>query len=503
MAGYTGRPLARVDGRLKVTGAAMYSADVPVERVAHAVIVGSAVSRGRIAAIDTGEAVRAPGVIAVLTHRNAPRLPGAARKQDPNERILQLLQDDEIRYDGQPVAVVVAETLEEAQHAAALVRVRTRGAEARVRLDPSGAQAFVPRPAGPRGPSDSRRGDFEAAYADAPVRIDATYRTSIQTHNPMEPHATVAVWQGPRRLTLYDATQGITNVQKRAAAIFELPRENVRVISRFLGGGFGCKGAPWSHVMLAALAARATGRAVKLVVTRQQMAQLVGYRPVTIQRVRLGARRDGSLLALRHDVLSHTSRFDEFMEPAAYASRLLYACDHVATTHRLVRLDVSTPTFTRAPGEASGSFALESAMDELAEALGMDPLELRLRNHADRDLDEGKPWSSKSLLACYRAAAERFGWSGRRPGPRRDGDWLVGTGMATATYPARQSACSALARMTAEGRAEVLAGTQDIGTGTYTIMTQVAADALGMPFERVRFDLGDTRYPEAPLSAGS
>jgi xanthine dehydrogenase YagR molybdenum-binding subunit len=501
---YTGKPLDRVDGRLKVTGKAIYSSDVPVANVAHAVIVGSTISRGRIASIETREAERVPGVLAVLTHANAPKLPNASRKE-PNERVLQLLQDDEVRYDGQPIAVVIADTLEQAQHAASLVRVRYDAVEPELDLERARSKAFVPKPSGPRGPPDSARGDADAAFAVAPVRVDETYRTPVHTHNPMEPHATVAVWQGPERLTLYDATQGITNVQKRASALFGIPRENVRVISRFLGGGFGCKGSPWSHVMLAAMAARATQRAVKLVITRPQMFEFVGYRPVTVQQVALGARRDGVLVAMRHEVLSQTSRFDEFMEPAAYGTRMLYACDNVKTSHRLVRLDVSTPTFTRAPGEASGSFALECALDELAYALKMDPIELRLKNHADRDPDEKKPWSSKTLKACYREGAEKFGWSRRRAEPRsmRDGPVLVGLGMATATYPSRQSPCSALARLSADGTALVLVGTQDIGTGTYTIMTQVAADALGMPIEQVRFDLGDTKYPEAPLSAGS
>jgi xanthine dehydrogenase YagR molybdenum-binding subunit len=502
---YTGRSLERVDGRLKVTGKATYSSDVPVAHLAHAVVVGSTISRGRVAAIDARAAERAPGVVAVLTHDNAPRLPGATKRSEPNERILQLLQDGEVHYDGQPVAVVVGETLEAAQHGASLVKVRYDAAAPRFDLERERDGAFVPPASGPRGPSDSSRGDFDAAFGSAPKRFEATYTTPIEHHHPMELHSTVAVWQGEERLTLYDATQGISNVQKRAAAIFGLPRENVRVVSHFLGGGFGCKGSPWSHVMLAAMAARATGRAVKLVITRPQMFLFVGHRPRTIQRLALGARDDGALVAMRHDVLSHTSTFDTFMEPAGYGTRMLYACDNVKTSHRLVRLDVSTPTFTRAPGEASGSFALESALDELAYVLEMDPLALRLRNHADQDPDERKPWSSKTLKECYRQGAERFGWSRRKPEPRsmRDGKVLVGLGMATATYPARQSAASALARVRADGTALVLTGSQDLGTGTYTIMTQIAADGLRLPLDKVHFDLGDTKYPEAPLSAGS
>jgi xanthine dehydrogenase YagR molybdenum-binding subunit len=279
----------------------------------------------------------------------------------------------------------------------------------------------------------------------------------------------------------------------------------VRVISLFVGGGFGCKGTPWSHVPLAVMAARVLGRPVKLVLTRHQMFSLVGHRPVTRQQIALGADGRGRLLAMRHDVVAVTSRFDEFVEPSAAQTRMSYACPNIRTSHRLVRLDVSTPTFTRAPGEASGSFALESAMDELSYALKLDPLELRLRNYAERDPESGKPFSSKSLRACYAQAAERFGWARRRASVRatRKGHEWVGWGMATATYPAGQSPSQAVARIRADGTALVQAGTQDLGTGTYTIMSQIAADVLGLPVERVRFELGDTRLPEAPLSAGS
>jgi xanthine dehydrogenase YagR molybdenum-binding subunit len=289
------------------------------------------------------------------------------------------------------------------------------------------------------------------------------------------------------------------------STLFDVPLENVRVISRYVGGGFGCKGSPWSHVGLCALAARQVGRPVRLVLTRQQMFSLVGYRPRTRQQVLLAAARDGKLTAVKHDTHSETSRFDEFSEPCGLQTRMLYSCENVVTTHRLVRLDVPTPTFMRAPGESSGSFALEVAMDELAYELGIDPIELRLRNYAERDQDEDKPWSSKSLRECYRQAAAAFGWSKRKAAPRsqRDGALLVGWGMATATYPARQSASSARARLTPDGLILVQAGTQDIGTGTYTIMSQIAADALGVPFELVRFELGDTSLPETPVSGGS
>jgi xanthine dehydrogenase YagR molybdenum-binding subunit len=339
----------------------------------------------------------------------------------------------------------------------------------------------------------------------ADVTVDAVYTTPIETHNPMELHATIAVWQGDERLTLYDSTQGVFECRRKVAEMFGLPKENVRVISRFVGGGFGSKGSSWSHVTLAAMAAKVTGRAVKVMVTRPQMFSLVGHRPCTVQRVALGATRAGKLVATRHEVTSETSRFDDFVEPSAQQTQMLYACPNLYTRQSLVRLDIPTPTFQRAPGESTGTFALESAMDELAVALRMDPVALRLANHADEDPSDGRPWSSKTLRECYRQAAARFGWAKRKPEPRsmRQGRALVGWGMATATYPANQSASAAIARLRPDGTALVQAGTQDIGTGTYTIMAQIAADALGMPVEQVTFDLGDTSMPETPVSGGS
>jgi xanthine dehydrogenase YagR molybdenum-binding subunit len=501
----TGMGIDRVDARLKVTGTAPYAAEIPVANVVHAVIVESTIAKGRITSIDTAAAERAPGVLTVLTHANAPALPGAAKKAGPVDRVLQILQDDRVLYSGQPVALVVADSLERAQHAATLVAIRYDASAPVAEIDGSLASAYKPGSTGPAGEPDSKRGDTTAALARAHTTIDATYTTPVENHNPMEPHATIAVWQGEDRLTLYDATQGIFGVRKKLATVFDLAPDKVRIINHYVGGAFGCKGSPWSHVVLATMAAKVLGRAVKLVLTRQQMFSIVGHRPKTHQHVVLGADARGTLVGIRHDVVSETSTFDEFVEPSAVQTRMLYACPNVETSHRLVRIDVGTPTFQRAPGESTGTFALESALDELAEALHMDPLELRLRNYAETSPDDDKPWSSKSLRECYRQGAERFGWSRREPRPRatRDGRWLVGWGMATATYPARQSPSSAIARARPDGTVLVQAGSQDIGTGTYTIMTQIAADALGVPFERVRFELGDTTFPETPVSGGS
>jgi xanthine dehydrogenase YagR molybdenum-binding subunit len=500
-----GKGVERVDAPAKVLGQAKYAAEIGVANLVYAVIVTSNVATGELGGVDTTAAEKAPGVLAVLTPLNAPKLAGAKSKSGPVDRVLQLLQDRHIEYCDAPIAVVVADTLERAQGAAELVAATHAPAPVQVTLETALDSAYAPKTAGPRAPADSARGDLARGLAAAAVRVEQTYSSPNQNHNPMEMHGLTAVWHGADTLTLYDTSQGIFGVRQKLAAVFDLPLAKVRVISHYVGGGFGCKGSAWSHVALCALAARHVGRPVRLVLTRQQMFSLVGYRPRTLQKLTLAATRDGKLTAMRHDTHSETSRFDEFSEPCGLQTRMLYACPNVVTTHRLVRLDVPTPTFMRAPGEASGSFALEVAMDELAHELRLDPLELRLRNYAERDEDEDKPWSSKSLRECYRRAAQKFGWSARKQAPRsqRDGAWLVGWGMATATYPARQSASAARARLLSDGTILVQAGTQDIGTGTYTIMSQIAADALGVPLERVRFELGDTDLPETPVSGGS
>jgi xanthine dehydrogenase YagR molybdenum-binding subunit len=498
-----GAGIDRVDGRKKVTGGATYAAEVQVANVTYAVLVGSTIGRGKIKAIDTAAATAAPGVIAVVTHDNAPKFPGVTGNHEANDRVVQGLQDSVVLYHDQPIAVVVADTLERAQHAATLVTAEYDALPPVGDVEADLGSAYIFQT--PRGPAEIIRGDLAAGFAAAKTRIDATYRTPVETHNPMEPHATIAVWQGDDRLTLYDSTQAIFNVRRRLSTMLGLPPENVRVINHFVGGGFGCKGAPWSHVLLAAIAAKATGRAVKLAITRPQMQSLVGHRPKTVQKVELGVDGAGRLTAIRHDCVSETSRFDVFVESCTAVTRMLFACPNVTTVQRLVRLDVPTPTFTRAPGESVGTFALESALDELAYAAGIDPLELRRKNHADHDPETGKPWSSKSLLECYQRAADAFGWS-KRPAQiktLREGRWQIGYGVGTTTRGSRQLPASARARMLPDGRAIVQAGTQDIGTGTYTVMTQIAGDALALPIGDIRFELGDTALPEAPPSVGS
>jgi xanthine dehydrogenase YagR molybdenum-binding subunit len=480
-----GQGMDRTDGRLKVTGGAVYSAEHALPRLAHAVMVQSTIPSGRIADIDDAAARAMPGVLLVMTHLNAPRTT--------------LWQDNSVQYNGQPVAVVVADTLEHAQDAARHLRLRYAAKPAVLSFRQAKANLRTPA-----GQPDSHRGDVAAGMRQAAATVDAVYTTPLESHNPMEPHATIAAWDGDT-LTLYDSTQSIAGVRKAAAKAFDMAAENVQVVCPFVGGGFGSKGTAWSHVMLAAMAAKLAGCPVKLALDRTQMAGPVGARPMTEQHIRMGAAADGKLAAVIHDTISSTSFIDDFPELCTGVTRMLYDAASVQTTQRMATLNLGPPTFMRAPGEATGSFALESALDELACALHLDPIQLRLQNYAERDPGKDLPWSSKSLRECYRVGAERFGWSRRtaEPGSMRDGRTLVGWGMATATYPAYRSPAKASAIIRADGTALVCSGTHDLGTGTYTVMTQIAAEALGMPVSKVTFELGRTGQPEAPISGGS
>ncbi len=500
-----GDGLMRVDAAVKTRGEARYAAEFTQPGMVHVAMVASTIPNGRIAGFDTRAAGGAPGVLAVITSGNT----GGLRVEKASQQTVTgpLLQDDRIRFQGQPIALVIAQTNEAAQHAASLVVARTTHLPAVTDMRAALAHAYPPKDfRGGSVPADSRRGDPDAAFAGAPVKIDALYETPPEYHNPMEPHATIASWSGDR-LTVWTATQGVSGVQSTLAAFFLLPPDHVRVICPYVGGGFGCKGNAWPPITLAAIAARHVGRPVRLELTREQMYSNNGYRPQTRQNVRLGARHDGTLVALRHDGVTQMSdpALGEFAEPVATASRMLYACDNIATSHRLVATNYGLPTYMRAPGEASGVFAIECAMDELAAELGIDPIALRLRNYAERDGDTGKPFSSKNLRQAYDMGAGMFGWNRRSPAPgsMRDGHVLIGWGMATATYPANRMPASARVRLLADGTALVQSGTQDIGTGTYTIMSQVAADTLGLDMARVRSELGDTALPTAPVSGGS
>lgn len=449
----------------------------------------STIASGRITAIDSEAAKKAPGVIVVLTYRNAPKLPYAERhgRTDPavGER-LHVLQDDRVNHQGYPIALVIAETLEQATHAATLVRA-AYASEAGA-LDIGGVEP-VP-PTGESSKWETRRGDPQKALASAEVKVDNSYVIPRENHNPIEMHATIAAWEG-ETLTLWDKTQWVDGVADEIAAVFGIPAENVRVVSPFVVGAFGSGLRAWSHVTLAALGARVAKRPVKIVLSRREMYYGTGYRPHTQQRVALGASGDGRLAAIIHDARHETSSYEEYTEALLGATRFLHSCPNVYTCDRLARLNVHTPTWMRAPGEVSGVFALETAMDELAVALNLDPVELRLRNEPEEDEFKKLPFSSRSTKECYRIGAERFGWSRRPHGPRsmRDGRLLIGWGMASATYPMNFAPASAMARLLPSGTAEVAAAASDIGPGTWTSMTQVAADALGLPVESVTFRL--------------
>ena len=470
----------RVDGPDKVTGRARYAYEHPVDRAAYAWAVPSAIARGTIRSVDAAPALALPGVLAVLTPDNAPRLPGT---DDPE---LALFQSRTVAYRGQFVAAVVAGTLEVAREAAGRVVVEYEQAAHDVTLTADHPGLYKPDFVNPRYETDTASGDFDGAFAAAAVRVDATYRTPAEHNHPMEPHATVAAWHGDT-LLVYDATQGPSRTAGQVAAVFGLEPGQVRVIAEHVGGGFGAKGMPRANVILAAMAARVTGRPVKCAVTRPQMFTVTGHRAPSIQRVRLGAERDGSLTALGHDVIGQTSTLKEFTEQSAVATRHMYAAPHRRTTHRVVRLDVPTPSWMRAPGECPGMFALESAMDELAAACGIDPVELRLRNEPAVHPETGQPFSSRHLTACLREGAARFSWAGRDPAPgaRRAGNahrrWLTGTGVAASTYPARAMPSQARVTVSQSGRYQVLIAAADIGTGARTALLVVAAETLGVP----------------------
>ena len=499
-----GEPITRVDGRAKVTGGAKYAAEFEVPKLTYAVMVMSTIANGRVQGMDTAPAERAPGVLAVMTSGNAKKLPdgGKAGVKPPAGRVLSLLQDDSVKYNNQPIAVVVAETLNQAIYAGSLIGTTYQSQPAVLDFEKGFATSH---PAGHgKDPADLSEGKLRDGMAAGEVKVDQTYTTPVQNHNPMEPHATIAQWDGAM-LTVHDATQYISGVKQTLAKTFDLPDDNVRVICPFTGGGFGCKGSTWSHVVLAAMAAKQVGRPVKLVLERPQMFGPVGARPETSQHIVLAAKKDGTLTAVQHDVHSHTSTFEDFAEPSSSQTRMLYACEAISTTQRLVPLTVGTPTFQRAPGEATGTFALEIAMDELAEKLAMDPIALRVKNYAQKDPTSNKPWSSKHLQECYDQGAQRFGWAKRVAQPRsmREGHELIGMGMATATYGANRSAAMAKVTFEPNGRVTVASGSQDLGTGTYTIMAQVCAATLKLSIAMVDAKLGDSELPKAPVSGGS
>jgi xanthine dehydrogenase YagR molybdenum-binding subunit len=507
-----GTPVTRVDGPAKVTGAARYSAEISLPGMTYLAVIGATIASGRVTAIDADAALAAEGVLAVLTHEDLPRiaaqphlLPSLVGFAAPGESFFPM-QDDVVHYAGQPVALVVAEAYEQAQYAASLVRVSYQPSESITTIEQGRDHAYdAERLFGGLMPGRNERGDVDAFLASADVRVEATYRMAANHHNPLEAPSTVAVWDGGK-LTLYESTQGIRATQQTVAQLLGLPISHIRVVTHFVGGGFGSKAMVWPNVTLTAMAARHVGRPVRLMLTRPQMFTSNGHREEQEQSITLGAAGDGRLTAIRHEKLSITSPFDDWAEPATGVSSQLYACENYLGVHRLIKGNTMTPTFTRGPGEALGVYTLETAMDELAYLLQIDPVELRLRNHTPVD-PFGHPWSSDGLTDCLRLGAERFGWSQRDPAPRttRDGDWLIGTGMAAAAYPVAffMPPQRARTRILADGSAIVQTSTQEFGTGVLTMATQVGADALGIALRDMEFQAGDSDLPNSTAAVGS
>jgi len=499
-----GQPLTRREGVLKVTGAARYAADNHPPGMLHAVLAVSSIARGRVSFLDVEAARKHPGVVDVMTPANRPKL-----AEDPDAKLhpfmfrLDLLQNDEVRYANQSIAVVIAETLEAATEGAALLSPRYEVLPARIGLDAS--ESFAPAAVGVGNPAEIRRGDVEAGLAAASQRIDATYETPIQYHNAIEPHAIVAAWDGDA-LSIDTPSQGLAMAQGRIAGLFGIAPENIHIRSPFLGGGFGSKGLISGPQLLGILAAKLVGRPVKLVLRREHMYGPVGHRSASRQRLRIGVDGDGRLTAIDHRARIASSTFDDFFEPAADASHTLYASPAIVTSHEAVRLDTGTPLFMRAPGEATGSIALESAIDEAAHACGMDPLAFRLKNYADVEPISGKPFSSKSLRECYAQGAERFGWARRPLAPRQmrdDAGFLVGWGIGTATFPALMFAAEARASVRRDGSGLMEIGAHDMGQGAWTALAQIAADGLGLDLEQVEFRSGTSDLPDAGIAGGS
>ena len=503
-----GKPINRVDGHAKVTGRAEYAAEFFAPDLAYGVVVSAAIARGRIRRIDTAAACAVPGVVQVFTHENRPRTAWFDRSwQDedaPPGSPFRPLHDDEIHYSGQPVALVVGDDFETARFAASLVRIDYEAAPHEIDLVRAQPEAFEPKRAKSGYEKPKSRGDAEAALAAAPIRHEAQYRMAFEHHNPMEPHASTVVWEGDGRLTVHDKTQGAQNSQAYVCGVFGLKKDDVRVVSPFVGGAFGSGLRPQYQLFLAVMAATVLERSVRVSLTRQQMFTF-GYRPTTVQTVKLGAGHDGQLAAIVNDAVGVTSRFEDYTENVVTWGGMAYRCDNAELTYRIAPVDLYTPLDMRAPGAATGVNVFEVALDELAHRAVLDPLALRLRNYSEVNEMTGKPYTSKALRACYQQGAERFGWSRREHAPRsmREGRELIGWGMAGGVWDAMMAKTAARATLTADGRLEVATATADIGTGTYTVMTQVAAETMGMEPHQVRACLGDSSLPTSPIEGGS
>ncbi|WP_031529936.1 xanthine dehydrogenase family protein molybdopterin-binding subunit [Dyadobacter crusticola] len=507
------KPLDRVDGRLKVTGAARYSAEYNLPNLAHAVLVSSSIAKGSIKSIDSKAAERAPGVIAVISHVNAIKVPGyQSNDGHPSEppvggQPLRVFIDNKIHSNGQPVVVVVANTLEKAQHAATLVKIQYNKEQHKTDFDSNVKSAVLPGQAkkNPKSPTADYDRGVADAFQTAPFKVEAEYVLPTEVHNPMELQAITAHWEADDKLTIYDKVQGTKPTQANFAKEWKIPEQNVKVIATFVGGAFGNGLHNWPHETAAIIAAKQVKRPVKLVLTREQMFTMVGYRPRTWQKIEMGATKDGKLVAINHHSIGQTSSYEEFTESTLQQTRMMYASPNVSTRYRILPLNVATPIWMRGPGEATGAFALESAMDEMAHAIGMDPVDFRLSNYTETDPDKNMPWSTKYMRECYEEGKKRIGWNKRKmqPGSVRDGEWLVGYGMGTGTFGANRNAATVRAELDMDGNLVMQCAITDIGPGTGTAMVQIASDRTGIPTERIVFQLGSSEFPKAGNQGGS
>ena len=505
-----GKPVSRVDGHAKVTGQAKYAADLNVPDLAYGVVVSSEIAKGRIKSIDRSAALAVPGVIKVFAHDNRPKVASSSKKYSDEAASpgspFRPLHDDQILFAGQPVALVVAEEFEIARYAATLVAIEYEAAQAVTDIVAEIDKAYepkVPRMAGMTPVSP--RGEVNKALARSRTRVEQEYRTPMEHHNPMECFGSTAVWDEDERLTIYDKTQGSQNTHSYVCNVFGLAKDKVRVLSPFVGGAFGSGLRPQYQLFLTAMAAIGLKRSVRVGLTRQQMILGFGHRPETIQTLSLGADEEGHLQALKHHAVANTSSFEDYQENVVNWGGVVYHCDNLEVGHKLVQIDFASPMDMRAPGAAVGVYALECAMDELSYALGIDSLELRLRNYAEIDGNEDKPFTSKALKDCYYQGAERFGWSKRQLEPRsmRNGRELIGYGMATGIWEALRVPTSAEVELTPDAKLIVSTAAADIGTGTYTILAQIGGEMLGLPLDEVEIRIGDSSLPQCPVEGGS
>lgn len=501
-----GGRIDRVDGKAKVTGTATYAAEYKQQNMAYGFLVGSTIAKGRITSIDAKNAERAPGVLAVLTHINAPKIPGYQTGKDPAKTLtegqpLRIFYNNEIFYYDQPIALVIADTYERAVYAAKLVKAQYEKETSQTKLETNIAKAKMPPE---EGDGNYVRGQADA-YKNAPVKLEQEYYHPIEVHNPMELGNIIARWEGNDKLVVYTKTQGVESTQSSIADAFKIPKDNITVNAEHVGGAFGMALRTWPYEIACVMGAKKIGRPLKLVLHREQMFTNVGHRPETIQKIGLGATADGKLVGLTHEAFGETSSYENFTEATVNMSRYLYACDNVNTRYRIVPLNICTPIWMRGPGEATGAFALESAMDELAFQLNIDPIEFRLRNYADQDPEQKIPWSSKFLKECYEMGMERIGWKDRKLQPRsiKEGDWLVGYGMGTGAFGAYRSKAAVKIKLDADGSLILQSSVNDMGPGTATMMTKIASESLGLAIDKIKVQMGNTSLPPGPMQGGS